>query len=111
MRCCGAPATAGCCFSRRWHSRLAGAFGFVALEHWTQHWVWESLPHALGHSAAPWWWPLPALALCGVLVAFAIGKGARDQMPLVIVAAVVAFMAGELLRGRLAGSAPEGEAP
>ena len=35
------------------------AFGFVGLEHELQHWVWESLPDALGFSRAPWWWPLP----------------------------------------------------
>ncbi|WP_406196914.1 chloride channel protein [Kitasatospora sp. NBC_01560] len=45
------------------------AFGFVSLEHELQHWVWESLPTALGMDRAPWWWPLPALLLAGLLVA------------------------------------------
>ncbi|MFJ5230699.1 chloride channel protein [Kitasatospora sp. NPDC088391] len=45
------------------------AFGFVSLEHELQHWVWESLPHRLGHDRAPWWWPLPALLLAGLLLA------------------------------------------
>ncbi|MFE0463592.1 chloride channel protein [Kitasatospora sp. NPDC058965] len=46
------------------------AFGFVGLEHQLQHWVWESLPDAVGyHQQPPWWWPLPALALAGVLIA------------------------------------------
>ncbi|MFF4650686.1 chloride channel protein [Streptomyces sp. NPDC001380] len=45
------------------------AFGFVALEHEMQHGVWVSLPHALGLSAPPWWWPLPCLTLAGLLVA------------------------------------------
>ncbi|MEY9874077.1 H+/Cl- antiporter ClcA [Streptacidiphilus sp. MAP12-33] len=46
------------------------AFGFVSLEHELQHWIWESLPDALGYSSQPpWWWPLPTLALAGLLVA------------------------------------------
>ncbi|MEV0531081.1 chloride channel protein [Kitasatospora sp. NPDC050463] len=44
------------------------AFGFVSLEHELQHWVWESLPDALGLDRAPWWWPLPALLLAGLLL-------------------------------------------
>ncbi|MFF2354993.1 chloride channel protein [Kitasatospora sp. NPDC058115] len=56
-------------------SALAGvpvslaAFWFVGLEHQLQHWIWESLPDALGHDRAPWWWPLPALLLAGLLLA------------------------------------------
>ncbi len=45
------------------------AFWFVGLEHQLQHWVWESLPDALGLDRAPWWWPLPALLLAGLLLA------------------------------------------
>ncbi|AUG82184.1 chloride channel core [Kitasatospora sp. MMS16-BH015] len=45
------------------------AFGFVGLEHELQHWVWESLPDAAGFDRAPWWWPLPALLLAGLLLA------------------------------------------
>ncbi|MFF2044340.1 chloride channel protein [Kitasatospora sp. NPDC058170] len=45
------------------------AFGFVSLEHELQHWVWESLPEAVGFDRAPWWWPLPALLLAGLLLA------------------------------------------
>ncbi|MEV4557248.1 chloride channel protein [Kitasatospora sp. NPDC049285] len=44
------------------------AFGFVSLEHELQHWVWESFPEQLGYSRAPWWWPLPALLLAGLLL-------------------------------------------
>lgn len=44
------------------------AFWFVGLEHQLQHWVWESLPDALGLDRAPWWWPLPALLLAGLLL-------------------------------------------
>ncbi|MFJ5065591.1 chloride channel protein [Kitasatospora sp. NPDC088556] len=45
------------------------AFGFVGLEHQLQHWVWESLPVTAGFDRAPWWWPLPALLLAGLLLA------------------------------------------
>ncbi|MFJ2863555.1 chloride channel protein [Kitasatospora sp. NPDC087314] len=45
------------------------AFGFVGLEHQLQHWIWESLPAAAGFDRAPWWWPLPALLLAGLLLA------------------------------------------
>ncbi|MFD5461870.1 chloride channel protein [Kitasatospora sp. NPDC127059] len=45
------------------------AFGFAGLEHELQHWIWESLPDAAGFARAPWWWPLPALALAGLLLA------------------------------------------
>ncbi|MER7673293.1 chloride channel protein [Kitasatospora sp. NPDC096128] len=45
------------------------AFGFVGLVHELQHWIWESLPDAAGFDRAPWWWPLPALALAGLLLA------------------------------------------
>ncbi|MGW0608805.1 chloride channel protein [Streptomyces sp. NPDC002640] len=41
---------------------------FVSGQHWLQHQVWTSLPEALGHSEAPWWWPLPALALAGLIL-------------------------------------------
>jgi H+/Cl- antiporter ClcA len=44
------------------------AFGFVGLEHQMQHWIWTSLPSGLGFDQPPWWWPLPTLALTGVLV-------------------------------------------
>ncbi|WP_433543785.1 chloride channel protein (plasmid) [Streptomyces sp. CA-294286] len=44
-------------------------FFFVGLQHWLQHEVWTSLPAALGYEQAPWWWPLPALALAGLILA------------------------------------------
>ncbi len=34
--------------------------------------VYETLPHHLGYDEAPLWWPLPWLALAGLLTAFAI---------------------------------------
>ncbi|WP_042366233.1 chloride channel protein [Streptacidiphilus neutrinimicus] len=44
------------------------AFGFVGFEHQLQSWVWTSLPSGLGYHQPPWWWPLPTLALTGLLV-------------------------------------------
>ena len=41
--------------------------------------VYENLPHDLGYEHVPLWWPLPWLALAGLLTAFAIVQpaGAR----------------------------------
>ncbi|MGX1128508.1 hypothetical protein RKD49_000698 [Streptomyces glaucescens] len=44
-------------------------FFFVGLQHRLEHWVWESLPDAVGYDSAPWWWPLPALLLAGLILA------------------------------------------
>ncbi|MFE0130932.1 chloride channel protein [Streptomyces sp. NPDC059037] len=44
-------------------------FFFVSLQHELQHGVWEALPEALGYDRAPWWWPLPALLLAGLILA------------------------------------------
>lgn len=48
------------------------AFAFLALLHGMTHLVWEDLPAAWGLDAPPWWWPLPWLAVAGVIVGFAI---------------------------------------
>jgi len=37
-----------------------------------QAWIYTDLPKGLGFHGAPLWWPLPWLALCGLLVALAI---------------------------------------
>ncbi|MGW0814510.1 chloride channel protein [Streptomyces viridiviolaceus] len=44
-------------------------FFFVGLQHQLQHWVWTSLPEAAGYDRPPWWWPLPALVLAGLVLA------------------------------------------
>ncbi|WP_079001502.1 chloride channel protein [Streptomyces sp. AS58] len=44
-------------------------FFFVGFQHELQRWVWQSLPRTLGHDEAPWWWPLPALLLAGLILA------------------------------------------
>jgi H+/Cl- antiporter ClcA len=50
------------------------SWGFLELVHYVQVGVYEDLPDALGFDTVPWWWPLPWLALAGVLTAFAIER-------------------------------------
>ena len=50
----------------------AASYGFLALVDWLQEAVFTDLPETLGFDAAPVWWPLPLLALSGLLVALAI---------------------------------------
>ena len=45
---------------------------FLELVHWIQTEVYQSLPRGLGLHPVPWWWPLPVLAVAGVLTAIAI---------------------------------------
>jgi chloride channel protein, CIC family len=46
---------------------------FLQLVHYLPQWVYEDLPDALGYDdGAPLWWYLPACALAGLVVAFAI---------------------------------------
>ncbi len=57
------------------------SWSFLALVHEIQVGVYEHLPGELGYDTVPWWWPLPWLALAGVLTALAIlrlpGHGGR----------------------------------
>ena len=48
------------------------SWGFLELVHAAQVGVFEDLPGELGFDSTPSWWPLPWLALAGVMVAFAI---------------------------------------
>jgi H+/Cl- antiporter ClcA len=48
------------------------SWGFLELVYYIQHGVYKDLPSDLGYNAVPWWWPLPWLALAGVLTALAI---------------------------------------
>ena len=50
------------------------SWGFLELVHMIQVGVYKDLPGDLGYDTAPWWWPLPWLALAGVLTAFAIER-------------------------------------
>jgi len=58
------------------------AWAFLELTHALQVWLYEDLPHSLGFADAPWWWPLPVLAVAGLIVAFAVvrlpGKGGHE---------------------------------
>jgi H+/Cl- antiporter ClcA len=50
----------------------AAAWGFLALVSYLQKELFTHLPHGLGYSTAPAWWPLPMLVIGGVLTALAI---------------------------------------
>jgi H+/Cl- antiporter ClcA len=60
------------------------AWGYLELVHYIQNWVYKDLPEHLGytaltpgdlgHSTIPWWYPLPWLALAGLLTAIAISR-------------------------------------
>jgi H+/Cl- antiporter ClcA len=60
----------------------AVAYGFLALVNGLQDWLFTDLPRALGFDGGPWWWPLPLLALAGVLVGLTIrylpGRGGHS---------------------------------
>jgi H+/Cl- antiporter ClcA len=60
----------------------AAAYGFLKLVAVVQKAVFETLPEGLGFDAAPTWWPLPVLALSGLLTACAIlylpGRGGHS---------------------------------
>src|SRR3954468_10259218 len=60
----------------------AAAYGFLKLVAVVQKAIFENLPKDLGFDAAPTWWPLPVLALGGVLTACAIrflpGRGGHS---------------------------------
>jgi H+/Cl- antiporter ClcA len=50
----------------------AAAYGFLALITRTQRWVFTDLPTGLGFHGEPLWWPVPPLALAGLLVGLTI---------------------------------------
>jgi H+/Cl- antiporter ClcA len=45
---------------------------FLEVTHALQVGVYEKLPPKLGLDPRPWWWPLPVLAVAGLVVAFAV---------------------------------------
>ena len=61
----------------------AVAYGFLKLVGLLQNWIFLSLPKELGFAGAPVWWPLPLLALSGVLVAATINllPGTAGHVP------------------------------
>jgi H+/Cl- antiporter ClcA len=58
------------------------SWGFLELVHALQQWLYVDLPPALGYDPAPWWWPLPILAVAGVAIAVAVvrlpGRGGHE---------------------------------
>jgi H+/Cl- antiporter ClcA len=50
------------------------AWGFLELVSEMQGWIYDDLPDAVGFGSTPVWWPVPVLALAGVLAAFAIAR-------------------------------------
>ncbi|WP_079177885.1 chloride channel protein [Streptomyces mangrovisoli] len=48
------------------------AFWFLAGLHEAEHQVWEEIPDDLGWSTPPSWWPLPLLALAGLVVGLVV---------------------------------------
>ena len=90
------------------------AWCFLELVHEVQDGVYQDFPEALGYETTPLWWPLPVLALTGVVVAFAIfrlpGQGGHIpaqglnpaptkpvELPGVMLAAVEAIGLGTVL--------------
>jgi len=55
---------------------------FLEVVHELQDEVYEDLPGRLGFDGAPWWWPLPWLALAGLVTAYSIerlpGRGGHE---------------------------------
>ncbi len=93
----------------------AAAYGFLALVNYLQAEIFTHLPHGLGFASEPLWWPLPVLAVGGVLTALAIrylpGDGGASpadgfhlhraptpvQLPGVILAALATLVFGAVL--------------
>ncbi|WP_406152090.1 chloride channel protein [Streptomyces sp. NBC_01012] len=50
----------------------AAAFGFLALVHKIESLTYDDLPRALGFDGTPLWWPVPLLALAGLLTGLTI---------------------------------------
>jgi H+/Cl- antiporter ClcA len=93
----------------------AAAYGFLALVSYLQKEIFQHLPHGLGFAAEPVWWPLPVLAVGGVLAGLAIvylpGRGGASpadgfavhgaptpaQLPGVILAALATLIFGAVL--------------
>ncbi len=48
------------------------SWGFLTLVPWLQDLVFLDLPDLLGFAQAPWWWPIPILAIAGALTAYVI---------------------------------------
>jgi chloride channel protein, CIC family len=61
----------------------SGAYWFLQLVNNLQRWVFDNLPHGLGFTSQPTWWPLPVLTVMGAAVALSIRylPGAGGHIP------------------------------
>jgi H+/Cl- antiporter ClcA len=93
----------------------AAAYGFLALVDYLQKEIFNHLPHGLGFATTPVWWPLPVLAVGGIIAAAAIkflpgdggpspaggfkmhGAPTPAQLPGVILAALATLIFGAVL--------------
>jgi len=93
----------------------AAVYGFLALASYLQKELYTHLPHGLGFTTTPVWWPLPMLLVAGVLAALTIqylpGRGGPSpaggfkmhapptpvQLPGVILAALATLVFGIVL--------------
>jgi H+/Cl- antiporter ClcA len=93
----------------------AVAYGFLALVNYLQKEIFNHLPHGLGFQATPVWWPLPVLAVGGLIAAAAIkylpgdggpspaggfkmhGAPTPAQLPGVVLAALATLIFGAVL--------------
>jgi chloride channel protein, CIC family len=93
----------------------AAAFGFLALIHKLQGWVFTNLPRELGFHSTPLWWPVLPLFVAGVTVGLSIrhlpGRGGHSpadgfkaagvvpavELPGIVIAAVATLSLGVVL--------------
>jgi H+/Cl- antiporter ClcA len=93
----------------------AAAYGFLKLVSYLQQEIFTHLPHGLGFAGEPVWWPLPVLAVGGILTGLAIqylpGQGGASpadgfkvhgpptpvQLPGVVLAALATLAFGAVL--------------
>jgi H+/Cl- antiporter ClcA len=93
----------------------AFAYGFLKLSDLLQSWMYKDLPSGLGFASPPNWWPLPVLAVGGLLVAAIIrylpggggespadgfkprGSAAGQAIPGIAIAALATLGSGAVL--------------
>ena len=92
------------------------AYGFLALVATIQRYLFSDLPNQIFGGAAPAWWPVPLLALCGLLTALTIrylpgngghspafgfkasgGPAAGRELPGILLAALTTLSLGAVL--------------